>query len=732
MRSDHHAFQRAARVAGFGLMLQLAMGLTLLLFGLLSGDTAFLFGSLYVLLGIAVWVSLIIVFFQHKLERLEALEQDEIDAGRGESSSVFDEDADEVRVAGRRLRLMHRWLMPIVSMLLVLALGLLAWSMIDHLIDVRDTTATFERTPLKGWGVSLCLAVASVSFIFSRFVAGMAKLKVWQNLRGGAGYMVGNALVTLAIAVGLAFRFFQNDEVIYYITFAIPVFMLVVAAEILLNFILNIYRPRVIGEVPRPAFDSRLLSLVSTPDSIVRTINEAVNYQFGFDITSSWGYQLLLRSVAWLVAIAVVVFVGLNMMVVVEPHQQAVKLAGGEIVGDDVYGSGVLWKLPWPLQTAEVYDVTRVRSLPLTAQERFDEFKVSMWEGDLETDIAIEPFIVAASRVVIDADVQDRLDATDNLTDSVADSQLDDPIEIDERTVESFALVDTVISLHYRIKSTKTGGDEDGLLSYLRFAPDSRRPREQLTIRENALKSLAMREISTEFARLTLDEVLVGGEAQRAGLVDRLESAVQQAFDEHNTGVEVIALNIPVIRPSGAVGKNYVDLMIAMQQRRELVAEADQARITTLTFRAGSLDNAEAILEAISEWDSLKIEHGMNGPETVSKRIEIEQMLKDSGGEAISRIIQAERDRWVQIMAAKAQISKVIGELPAYSVAPELYRERAIMSVLTRSLGGVRKFFVGTDPSRFNLDLEYKELDTVFGIAPQTDEAIAEQGGMGP
>ncbi len=122
--------------------------------------------------------------------------------------------------------------------------------------------------------------------------------------------------------------------------------MFLMAAEIIFNFVLNLYRPRIADEVPRPAFDSRVLSLLSAPDSIVKSINEAVNYQFGFDITSSWGYQLLLRSTAWLILFGVFSLAALNTMVIVEPHQQAIKLAGGSIVRNEVHKSGIMWK--WP------------------------------------------------------------------------------------------------------------------------------------------------------------------------------------------------------------------------------------------------------------------------------------------------------------------------------------------------------------------------------------------------
>ena len=97
------------------------------------------------------------------------------------------------------------------------------------------------------------------------------------------------------------------------------------------------------------------------------SLNEAVNYQFGFDVTSSWGYQLLLRSVASLLALGVIALVLLSTMVVVEPHQQAIRLRGCAMVRDEVYRSGIMWKRPWPLETA-VYDVSPAQPSGVTAK----------------------------------------------------------------------------------------------------------------------------------------------------------------------------------------------------------------------------------------------------------------------------------------------------------------------------------------------------------------------------
>ena len=299
MRIDHHAYRKATRVAGFGFLLQAVAAIILLIFsfgmfGTLGRDIVLWYASIYLFGGLFVWLSLIAVFYQHTQERLESLEDDELAADQSAAGrSLFASGREHEKVAARRLRLMHKWLMPIVSLLVAAYLSLAASGMLQFLFAVDAVTGSAELvlTSALGWAVAICLAFAAVCFIVSRFVAGMAKQTVWQHLRGGAGYMVGNAIVLLAVAVGIIFRFFENDQVIGFIAWAIPICMIALALEIVLNFILNLYRPRIAGEVPRPAFDSRFLSLLSAPDSIVKSINEAVNYQFGFDITSSWGYH---------------------------------------------------------------------------------------------------------------------------------------------------------------------------------------------------------------------------------------------------------------------------------------------------------------------------------------------------------------------------------------------------------------------------------------------------------
>ncbi len=211
MRTDHLAYQQATRVAGMGLLLQAAIGLILLIYGFLFQDSTFVIASEPVLAGVLVWISLMVIFHQHRLERLEALERDDLASERGvEAAGIFEEG--ETDVAARRLRLMYTWLMPVSSLLVAGLLVLFGWQTLVWFRDLENPEMQirpFSVGSNLGWQLAISLGLALIAFIFSRFVAGMAATPVWSNLRGGAGHMVGNALVLLAVAVGIALQFFE-------------------------------------------------------------------------------------------------------------------------------------------------------------------------------------------------------------------------------------------------------------------------------------------------------------------------------------------------------------------------------------------------------------------------------------------------------------------------------------------------------------------------------------------
>ncbi len=741
MRIDHFAYQRATKVAGFGLMLQAIIGVLLLTFGLAARDTAFTFAALYVLPGVLVWLGLIIVFHQQKLERLEALEEDELAAtrgGGGGSGSVFDKARDESRVAARRLGLMHQWFMPGLSLFIAALLGLLLWWMIAYLRGVRIGGEEFYVTEHRGWAISICLGVAAMSFIFARFVAGMAKQEAWANLRGGAAYMVGNALVLVAVAAGIIFRFFDNQDVIAGVAWAIPIFMGLLAVEIILNFILNLYRPRIPGEVPRPAFDSKILSLFAAPDNIVRSVNEAVNYQFGFDVTSSWGYQLLLRSFVSLAILGIAALVLLSTMVVVEPYQQAVRLRGGAIVGERVHGSGIMWKWPWPIETAAVYDVSRLRSLWLTARVTEDRL-VDLWKDEApKTDTPIVAFIVGSpvAQRTLDVGINavttaPAIETPAEAAERVAADVASEPPSEEDIAVEAvsalYSLIDAEMVLQYRIKSDGTasggagGAAGSGLIDYLQFASDEHSRLQQLTERELALRDIALAAVSSTLSLLSLDEVLSPG---LSDLSDTLARQIQQAFDLRRTGVEVVALEIPMLRPAGTAASTFEELGISVQAAQEFEAAGQRNVNVTYTYWIGDASLTDRVMTLIDECNALK-EQG--SPEALATRREVEGLLVRGRGQAAQIIANAERDRWVDLMERRASATTLQSQLPAYGAAPRLFRELQVMNIYKQVLPPIDKFVIGIDPNRVALDMDLKKTNPILDFAGVSEEEANQQ-----
>ena len=738
MRVDHLAYQRATNISVFGFFLQLLVALTFLIYGLAVGDTPSIMASLWAFPPLLIWIGLILVFNQHKMERLESLEEDELSTGGVSGESIFDRAGDEVRVAARRVKLLYRWILPVLSVLYVVSLIVLAWRMFAWL-SLYGEPGSMKNLPMadgKGWLVAICLGFTAASFICSRFLSGMAELKAWQNLRAGSGAMVGNALVLLLVAIGVICRFFDVDNAIQLVVWIIPCFMVLAAVEVLLNLILNVYRPRTQGDFSRPAFDSRFLSLLSQPDSIVRSANEAVNYQFGFDISSSWGYQLVLRSGGWLVVLGLAALIGLSTMVVVDGRQEGLRLRQGAIVGDDgtmVHGSGLFWKLPWPLETSGLYEVTTERVLAINGQE-LSSPSSSIWGKDdikLVVGDVMEPFIVAGSRMGEGnmGLMKGLIEATGSL-----DDQLESDLEKDRWDIVN-ALVDMQIYITYRIRPS-VEGQNGGLLDYLSFGSERRSSRQSLlTERETALKQLALSQVTQYLGTLGLDDVL---SLDRSRLAESLHTRIRASLDKMDTGIELLGVDVPVVRPVGSMANAFEDLDIAMQQSDSLIAEAERNRVVMLTSMVGNPDLVDTVLEAIenvenarNEQDEAIATHGEDSEEARRAAevldefsMKASKLVRRGGGRAAQLISTAERDKWVSLMEQRTQASRILGQGAAYRAAPELYRQWHTMQAY-RNFPEFRKYIIGIDPDRMKVNVglnEYASPGTIYSDTILTEE----------
>jgi regulator of protease activity HflC (stomatin/prohibitin superfamily) len=509
------------------------------------------------------------------------------------------------------------------------------------------------------------------------------------------------------------FRFFELPGIIEGVAWAIPIFMFAVAVEIVLAIILNVYRPRVAGEYPRAAFDSRALSLLSRPDSFVRSINEAVNYQFGFDITSSWGYQLVLRSGIWLAALCVVSLLAMSMLVVVDGRQEGLRLRAGRIISTsegEVQSPGAFWKLPWPIEYASLHEVTEVRPLAITPPEDGVAF-YDNWSDPVKLENKADDyqFIVRPSQLGHEAasELIDDLQATgDDIVDEVG-----------------WALVRARMTLLWRVRGAdKADPEGGGLLQYLAFGTDRRGRRQRLTDRERILRSISVAEMTRYFATLDLDDALT---TDRGGLGEALQSLIQSRLDRLEAGIEIVSVNLPMVAPPEDVVQSFEDLPVAFQQHLRTTRDAERQKANVLNSAVGDPAYLEPLIAAVDRVDAARAAFDAAPAESRAEReadveravAAAEVVVRKGGGAAYQIIAAAERSRLVDMLGRRGRAARVRGQQAAWLAAPELFRQRAIMKLYAQHLPAMRKYVMGVDPSKLDLNVELRELaspNTVF------------------
>ena len=193
-------------------------------------------------------------------------------------------------------------------------------------------------------------------------------------------------------------------------------------------------------------------------------------------------------------------------------------------------------------------------------------------------------------------------------------------------------------------------------------------------------------------------------------------------MDAKKTGVEVVAIEIPNLRPSGASAESFEELGIGLQGKQKFVAEAERNLASTFTYIVGDNTLTQQVLDGIDTYNRLKAD---KPDEAARKRVEVEQLLVRGGGAAAQTIADAERDRWVQLMSRKAQAAGVRSQLAAYRAAPELFRQREIMRVYAQLLPNIDKFILGIDPSRVRIDMDLKEVNPLLDFAGASADEIA-------
>ncbi|MHA7812211.1 MAG: SPFH domain-containing protein [Phycisphaerales bacterium] len=687
-QGDYLTYRKGATTAITGLVIQLILTLTVFFYARVATDATGGIASIFLLSGVLVWGVLLLVFDQHRRERIEAMEAEQLAVSGAAAASAFESSGDELRVAARRLAFMYKWVVPGTAVLLAI---ITIWFGFGTYRSIEP--GQVNSTDHPGWALAIGIAVAVVGFVFARFISGMAKVEAWANLRAGATTSVAAALVGVVLGVGgfldLALGI---DLIINYGPPIVSIGMMAYGAEIILNLLLDIYRPRKPGELPRPAFDSRFLSLLAAPDRIAENVGDAVNYQFGIDVTSSWFYQLLSKWIIAFIAIAVGIGWLMSSLVVVEPHERGLILTNGVISkpifsiggeqGDGDVGPGLHVKWPWPFSTyetpvsvgqgdEEVRTTTGVRVLHLASNPPSEENKPILWTENH----------TRAERLNI---VQPERDSGNQ---SAADS------DGGTSTVAELSLVAAEVPIHYVIRNVKL---------FDQFAAPGQR--------EEVLRQVGRRVVTQYLGELALDEVLA---THRTTMPEELKSRLEAAYSEFNegegAGIEILFVGVNGVHPPTKVAPSFERVISARQNRESLIEAALKAQISELADVAGSVELAEEINEKLQTLDELRRSSGSESDEYIEAELEVQRLLERAGGEAGELILSASARRWVRHMSERGLASLLQGQQEAYLAAPELYRSKMYFDALLVAMAEARVYLTPAELESLKVRLELQD-----------------------
>jgi len=337
----------------------------------LAGQAGSVFLGLGGLVAFASW-------FQLRLEeneRLEKLEVEEMARSRGETA-LFASKESEIFPARRVRAQFEKFFVPGFGVLMFLLEAGGAWLLWRWMGKVTTGIVDVRALP----SLSLFAIFALLLFLVGRFSVTIARLENHRLLRPGASFLLAGAYVCAFIALGIAGIVAKISAADLWAARALCILLGLMAAEMLITLLLEIYRPRVKGKISRPLYESRLVGILAQPETLFTAAAQALDYQFGFKVSETWFYQLLQKNLPLLLLAQLAALSLSTCVVFVDAGEQVVLEHFGKPAGPPLT-AGAHLKLPWPVDKVFRYRTEQIQTFVIgyTPDEQSESAKVILW-----------------------------------------------------------------------------------------------------------------------------------------------------------------------------------------------------------------------------------------------------------------------------------------------------------------------------------------------------------------
>jgi regulator of protease activity HflC (stomatin/prohibitin superfamily) len=458
------------------------------------------------------------------------------------------------------------------------------------------------------------------------------------------------------VALALAYLFSRFVPV-KIITYVVPGLLVVLGIETALNLVLDIYRPRLKGQYSRSAFDSRLLGVINEPGGILRSAADAIDYQFGFEVSQTWFYKLLEEWIVPLALFGVVTLYLLSSIVVIAPDEEAIIERFGKPTtkaGESV-GPGLALKWPWPIDIAYKHRTKQISEISIGFVPKIDP--------DTE-EIQREPLLWGQAH----HEKEYRL--------LVASEQSAGPVA----GAVPVNLVIAAVPVQYRI---------DDLYSYVYNHDEPEKVLEFICYRE-LTKFAASAKIDID-DRSNMGPSLLGPGRAEARTI--LTERIQKAADDEKLGVQIVFLGLQGIHPPTEVAADYQKVIGAVQKKQALVLQAQTERNSILSALVGSAQEADKLFDLALRYR--QAEAANQDREAIGK--ELDNAFAQAKGHIFNTLREAQSYAFENATLAQATGQRFAGQIEAYRAAPEIYLHEQRLAMLEAALSPIRKYVVVTD-----------------------------------
>jgi modulator of FtsH protease HflK len=502
----------------------------------MTGQAASIFLGLAALVAFASW-------FQMRLEeneRLEKLEIDELARTKG-GSNLFEAKDSEVFPARRAREQFEKFFLPGFGVLLLLLEAGGAWMLWRWIASATNVIAPDRAMP----ALSLFAIFALLLFLIGRFSVTMARLKNQRLLRPGASFLLLGAYICFGAALAIAGVKTELPRLDHYAAKALCVLLGLMAAEILVTLLLEIYRPRVKGKISRLVYDSRIVGILAQPESLFTTAAQTIDYQFGFNVSETWFFQLLKKNLLLLLLAQLAVLLLSTCVVFVDAGEQAVLERFGKPVAGGVLEPGAHFKLPWPADRVYHYRTEQIQTFDVgyTPDAQSESANTILWSVAHTKE---ENFLVGNREPVTikneNADTNDTLKAP--------------PVSLITVSIPVQFQINDVMAWAYQ------NADPAGLL-----------------------QDLATRAVVHYLAGVDLNSVMSQARLEAA---QTLRDQIQAAADARRLGVKILFVGLQDIHPPVKVAGDYEKVVGAEQSKLAAILNAQADAIQTNAL-AGAL-----------------------------------------------------------------------------------------------------------------------------------------------